>query len=116
MRALRSSELHASFPPILSMLALAALGACSSTAADGPRAVSTSEELVASTSQAYTTTSNVVTQHNDTYRTGQYPFETKLNASTVQAGKFGKVFTRNVDGQLYAQPLYVRGITAGGQP
>ncbi|CAN5423813.1 hypothetical protein BH11ARM2_BH11ARM2_33600 [soil metagenome] len=48
----------------------------------------------------------VLTQHNDNLRTGAVLTETKLNTTNVRVGKFGKLFTRKVDGQLYAQPLY----------
>lgn len=47
----------------------------------------------------------VLTQHNDINRTGWYNNETILNKTNVQAGSFGKLFTRHVDDQVYAQPL-----------
>src|SRR6185436_4809140 len=48
---------------------------------------------------------SVLTQHNDLSRTGWYDNETILNKSNVRQGSFGKIFVRNVDDQLYAQPL-----------
>jgi hypothetical protein len=36
--------------------------------------------------------------------------ETYLNVSNVNASKFGKLFTRTVDGDQYAQPLYMSGL------
>src|SRR6266702_3237707 len=57
--------------------------------------------------------SGVLTNLNNNARTGDY-FETSLNPSTVNAGSlksFGKLNTWVVDGQIYAQPLYVRGLT-----
>ncbi len=48
---------------------------------------------------------SVLTQHNDINRTGWYDNETVLNKNNVHAGSFGKIFTRVVDDQIYAQPL-----------
>jgi hypothetical protein len=50
---------------------------------------------------------DVLTQHNDTGRTGATLHETLLNTTDVNVKTFGKLFTRPVDGQIYAQPLYV---------
>jgi hypothetical protein len=50
---------------------------------------------------------SVLTQHNDNARTGATLNETVLNVSNVTAARFGKLFSRLVDGQIYAQPLYV---------
>jgi len=56
---------------------------------------------------------NVVTQHNDNSRTGQNNHETILNTSNVNSNTFGKLFSYPIDGQAYAQPLYVAGVTMG---
>lgn len=56
----------------------------------------------------------VLTQHNDNSRTGANLNETTLNTSNVNVGQFGKLFVRPVDGQLYAQPLYVPGLAMPG--
>jgi hypothetical protein len=53
---------------------------------------------------------NVVTQHNDNYRTGANLAETTLNKENVRTS-FGKIFTRDVDGDIYAQPLYVQNVS-----
>ncbi len=57
---------------------------------------------------------NVVTQHYDQGRTGWYNKETLLNKSNVHNGSFGKLFSRSVDDQLYAQPLIVQGVDIPG--
>ncbi len=49
----------------------------------------------------------VLTQHNDNARTGANLDETILDPSTVSATTFGKVFERDVVGNVFAQPLYV---------
>ncbi len=57
---------------------------------------------------------SVLTQHNDNARTGQNLNETTLNTSNVNQSTFGKLFWRTVDGFIYAQPLYVPGLTIQG--
>jgi hypothetical protein len=57
---------------------------------------------------------NVTTFHNDIGRTGQNLSETTLNTTNVNATLFGKLFSQPVDGLIYAQPLYLSGITIGG--
>ena len=56
----------------------------------------------------------VLTYHNDSARTGLYPAEATLNPSNVNATTFGKVFAQPVDGYVYAQPLFVPGLSIGG--
>jgi hypothetical protein len=58
---------------------------------------------------------SVLTQHNDTSRTGQNLQETLLNTSTVNVANFGKLFSLPVDGNIFAQPLYVPALTIGGE-
>jgi hypothetical protein len=67
-----------------------------------------------SISQAFFGQVNVLTQHNDIGRTGQNTNETILTPSNVGSGNFGKLFSEPVDGQVFAQPLYVAGISIPG--
>ncbi len=53
---------------------------------------------------------NVLTQHNDNSRTGANLNEKVLSTSSVNPTHFGKLFARTVDGEIYAQPLYVSSI------
>ncbi len=61
-----------------------------------------------------TTTVSVLTQHNNTDRTGVNPNETILNTSNVNTNSFGLLFKLYVNGQIYAQPLYVPNMTIAG--
>lgn len=55
------------------------------------------------------------TQHNDNMRTGANLKETVLNTKNVNVQQFGKLFTRFVEGQVYAQPLYLSHLDIPGQ-
>ena len=66
-----------------------------------------------SVSIAYSQVS-VTTYHNDIGRTGQNLSETALNTSNVNSTLFGKLFSQPVDGLMFAQPLYLSGVTIAG--
>ena len=57
---------------------------------------------------------DVLTQHNDLARTGANTLETILTPANVNATNFGRLFTDNVDAQVYAQPLYVENLNIAG--
>jgi uncharacterized protein (TIGR03437 family) len=57
----------------------------------------------------------VPTYHNDNQRTGQYLSEILLTPANVKAGSFGKRLSRQVDGAVYAQPLYLPRVRITGK-
>ncbi|MFN7996759.1 MAG: hypothetical protein U0Q18_24310 [Bryobacteraceae bacterium] len=53
---------------------------------------------------------DVLTQRYDVARTGANLRETCLNVKNISSANFGKVFEREVDGDIYAQPLIKTGV------
>ena len=78
------------------------LGACSVPSA--------TDDGAAQDEQALASNVNVLTSRFDAARTGANTKEKVLTTSNVGATTFGKVFARTLDGQVYAQPLYVGGV------
>lgn len=60
------------------------------------------------------TAASVLTYHNDLMRSGANLNETILTPQNVNASQFGKLFSYPVDGQVYAQPLFVGGLSING--
>jgi hypothetical protein len=56
----------------------------------------------------------VLTSQYDNFRTGADLHETLLRPSNVNAHDFGKLFSRTVDGDVFAQPLYVPSLAIPG--
>jgi hypothetical protein len=67
-----------------------------------PSAVATSNLTIQNTAPGA-----VLTYHNDDARDGAFTQETTLTSSVVNSSQFGKLRSYPVDGQIYAQPLYV---------
>ncbi len=59
-------------------------------------------------------TASVLTYHNDDVRDGVNATEAVLTTSNVNQQQFGKLFAFPVDGQIYAQPLYVPNLSVAG--
>lgn len=59
---------------------------------------------------------DVLTHHYNNARTGLNAGETRLSPANVSTAKgFGKLFSQPVDGQIYAQPLYVANLWINGR-
>jgi hypothetical protein len=68
----------------------------------------------AGTSRAYSTSVDVLTNRHDNARTGVNLRETALTIRNVNASQFGKLFERELDGDVYAQPLIKTGVKIPG--
>jgi hypothetical protein len=58
---------------------------------------------------------SVIMQHNNLKRTGWNAAEKILTQANVSGGNFGKIFSRTVDDQIYAQPLVVSNLNIKGK-
>lgn len=56
----------------------------------------------------------ILTNRYDNARTGANLSETRLNTSNVSVNNFGKLWSYSVDGSVFAQPLYVPGLSISG--
>jgi uncharacterized protein (TIGR03437 family) len=57
---------------------------------------------------------DVLTANYDNNRTNANLSEFVLNKSNVNPAHFGKLYTLSIDGEAYAQPLYLRGVNIPG--
>jgi len=67
----------------------------------------------ASATIGVTDLAGVSTYHNNLARDGTNTREFALTPSNVKAGSFGKLFSCHVDGEMYAQPLWVPNVAIG---
>jgi hypothetical protein len=58
---------------------------------------------------------SVTTSQYDSARSGANPLETILTPRNVNVRHFGKIFTLKVDGDIYAQPLFLAGLEIPGK-
>jgi outer membrane protein assembly factor BamB len=111
-------RLHNRTPVLTFLLALAALGGCGNQS-DPPSRILADDPPPAASSALGSPHRpakpvSVSTYHNDPARTGLNPNETILTLENVNPTSFGKKFTVPVDGQVYAQPLYVPDVMIPG--
>ncbi len=71
-------------------------------------------ELSGTARAAVTDLAGVYTYHDDVARDGANTHEFALTPTSVQSGKFGKLFSCSVDGAIYGQPLWVAGVSIQG--
>jgi outer membrane protein assembly factor BamB len=110
---------HKWTPVLTFLLVLAALGGCGKLADPPSQADAGDPPAVASsgpgTPHRPARLVGVYTYHNDLARTGLNPDETILTPANVNPASFGKQFANPVDGQVYAQPLYVPDVLVPGE-
>jgi chitodextrinase len=70
--------------------------------------------MSASVTIGVTDLSGVTTYHNNPSRDGTNTKEYALTTSNVNSSSFGKLFSCLVDGEVYAQPLWVPNLAIGG--
>jgi hypothetical protein len=70
----------------------------------------------ASASIGVTDLPGVLTYHNNLSRDGTNTREFTLTTSNVNTSTFGKLFSCQADGAIYAQPLWVPNLTIAGSP
>ncbi|MBA3868876.1 MAG: hypothetical protein H0X30_06960 [Anaerolineae bacterium] len=96
------------------VMTLVILAACSVSSSDNtiPQATTTATGAIVKPNLAQTQSVpvNVLTNRYNNSRSGENLNETVLNQANVNINQFGKLFARKVEGDIYAQPLYVQGI------
>ncbi|WP_263354444.1 hypothetical protein [Acidicapsa acidisoli] len=71
--------------------------------------------IFAAAACALTAKAQMTTSQYDNARTGAYLSERTLTPRNVNPRQFGKLFTMKVDGDVYAQPLFLAGVPIPGK-
>ena len=94
---------------------ISATGLYTPPAKGGTHTVTATANGSSGTAKVYVTGLNgVFTYHNDNARDGANTQEIALSNTTVTPTTFGKLFSCAVDGAVYAQPLWMKGLSIGG--
>lgn len=105
-------------PALTLLFFLAMLGGCDHNADSSPGVLASNSQTPATARPSGPLSAakpvGVYTYHNNLARTGLNPDETTLTLANVNSASFGKKFTDPVDGNVYAQPLYVPGVFISG--
>ena len=80
------------------------VAACGAEPTDAP------SDRVGTSAEDLTASASVLTHRNNMSRSGAYLAETTLTPCNVNASTFGKLYERAVKGDIFAQPLYARGV------
>ncbi len=75
----------------------------------------TRDEIVQLPAGALAILAQMTTGQWDNARTGANLHETRLTPASVNARQFGKLFSLKVDGDVYAQPLYLPHVAIPGK-
>jgi uncharacterized protein YjdB len=94
------------------LLSAVAQGTATISAVSG--SVSATDSITITPSTPPTGNINITTFHYDNHRSGLDNSETILTPANVKPATFGKLFSLTVDGYVYAQPLYMSGLTING--
>jgi outer membrane protein assembly factor BamB len=89
------------------ILAMLLVSGCQGPTSTTPATTNTTLTTLATTAVTSTGKIDVLTYHYDNLRDGVDPDETILTPQNVNSNSFGKLFSVPVDGDVYAQPLYV---------
>ena len=91
-------------------------GLYTSPATVGQHTIQAAMASQSDSAQVYVTTlpGGVLTQRYDNSRIGLNAQETALAPAHVNQNQFGKLFSLPVDGQVYAQPLYMQNVSING--
>lgn len=88
------------------LLAIMLIGSCDDSMAPDPTQTDESQNILGNGFD-FRTRGAVLTSRNDNARTGANLAESVLKPSNVKVATFGLRYTRQLDGKVYAQPLFV---------